>query len=387
VSAQRIPFIGAFESTYQPVFDVDVMETTGHSLRWREDLDLLAACGVRDVRYPVRWHRVEREPGRFDWTETDEQLAYLHERGLRPIVDLVHHTSYPRWTGGFGEPRFGAALVRYVRAFAERYPWIPAYTIFNEPFTTFLLAGQEGIWAPHWSGLEGFIALVRNVFPALTEASRVCRELLPDADHVYVEACERSTGTGEAGRAYASYVNDRRFFLTDLFLGREISIDRPFVRDVVHAGGADLLRIEPGHIDVLGLDYYAHNQWFWSARSVGTTASPNPAPLASLIVEYWDRYELPCILGETNIRGFPSDRATWLKYTLEHCELAQDAGVPFLGEIPIDPRVTECGDQGDPIVHKYPDAPVSKAYQALAATVIQELQHADTGPELPEVQL
>ena len=28
-----IPFIGAFESTYQPAFDTDVFETTGHDLR------------------------------------------------------------------------------------------------------------------------------------------------------------------------------------------------------------------------------------------------------------------------------------------------------------------------------------------------------------------
>jgi ATP-binding protein involved in chromosome partitioning len=68
-------------------------------------------------------------------------------------------------------------------------------------------------------------------------------------------------------------------------------------------------------------------------------------------------------------------------------KLAAEAGVPFLGEIPIDPRVAECGDGGDPIVHKYPDSPVAKAYQALAATVLQRLQHADRGPELPEAQL
>jgi hypothetical protein len=37
------------------------------------------------------------------------------------------------------------------------------------------------------------------------------------------------------------------------------------------------------------------------------------------------------MLGETNIRGFASDRATWLKYTLEQCEMARDAGVPLEG--------------------------------------------------------
>jgi ATP-binding protein involved in chromosome partitioning len=66
-------------------------------------------------------------------------------------------------------------------------------------------------------------------------------------------------------------------------------------------------------------------------------------------------------------------------------KLASEAGVPFLGEIPIDPRVTECGDNGDPIVHKYPDSPVAQAYLALAATVKRELSK-DQGQELPEVQ-
>jgi ATP-binding protein involved in chromosome partitioning len=67
-------------------------------------------------------------------------------------------------------------------------------------------------------------------------------------------------------------------------------------------------------------------------------------------------------------------------------KLAAAAGVPFLGEIPIDPRVAECGDNGEPIVSKYPDSPVAKAYAALAKTVEEQLKkHAQT--ELPGLQL
>src|SRR5436309_8503663 len=43
-------------------------------------------------------------------------------------------------------------------------------------------------------------------------------------------------------------------------------------------------------------------------------------------------------------------------------KLAGEGNTPFLGEIPIDPRVAECGDDGDPIVHRYPDSPVARAY-------------------------
>jgi ATP-binding protein involved in chromosome partitioning len=68
-------------------------------------------------------------------------------------------------------------------------------------------------------------------------------------------------------------------------------------------------------------------------------------------------------------------------------KLAADAGVPFLGEIPIDPRVAECGDAGDPMVHKYPDSEVAKAYLALASRVAEELQKAPATPELPGLKL
>ncbi len=68
-------------------------------------------------------------------------------------------------------------------------------------------------------------------------------------------------------------------------------------------------------------------------------------------------------------------------------KLASEAGVPFLGEIPIDPRVTECGDAGEPIVHKYPDSAVAKSYRDLAATIIQGLRQSQPGPELPELKI
>ena len=66
-------------------------------------------------------------------------------------------------------------------------------------------------------------------------------------------------------------------------------------------------------------------------------------------------------------------------------KLAAEAGVPFLGEIPIDPRVAECGDAGEPIVQKHPDSPIARSYQELAKTVQKELENQGTPPELPSL--
>jgi len=48
---------------------------------------------------------------------------------------------------------------------------------------------------------------------------------------------------------------------------------------------------------------------------------------------------------------------------------ADELGVPFLGEIPLDPRVAAQGDAGTPIVVADPDSVVSKAFFRLAAQV------------------
>jgi len=67
-------------------------------------------------------------------------------------------------------------------------------------------------------------------------------------------------------------------------------------------------------------------------------------------------------------------------------KLAQEAGVPCLGEIPIDPRVARCGDQGEPIVQKHPDSVVAAAYRELA-TAVQAAMARAAGQQLPEAQL
>jgi hypothetical protein len=328
-----IELVGGFETTYLPAHDRDVAETTEHDRRWREDLALLQELGISQLRYPVRWHRVERTPGRFDWNETDRVFEHMRAAGLRPIVDLVHHTSYPPWLErGFADPRFRGAYLRYAEGLARRYPWIEAYTLFNEPFSTLFLAGHEGIWPPYVRGVRGFVRLMRNVLPAVSEAMSLYRALLPGARHVFIDTCERHCAGVPEAEAYTTMANDRRFIVLDLLTGHDLAPERPFVAELLRAGGASLLDLPPGEIDVLGLDFYAHCQWdFAGPRGGGTVPSKTPGTLASRITEYWERYRRPCMLTETNIRGYASDRASWLKYTLEQCEQARDAGVPLEG--------------------------------------------------------
>ena len=50
--------------------------------------------------------------------------------------------------------------------------------------------------------------------------------------------------------------------------------------------------------------------------------------------------------------------------------MAEKFGVPFLGEIPIDPEIRKGGDNGEPIVFSKPDSPSAKAFEEIAERLI-----------------
>jgi len=56
-------------------------------------------------------------------------------------------------------------------------------------------------------------------------------------------------------------------------------------------------------------------------------------------------------------------------------KVSQDYSVPFLGSIPLDPRVCEASDLGHPFIMEHPDSPASKAFMEIVeklTTYIQE---------------
>ncbi len=55
-------------------------------------------------------------------------------------------------------------------------------------------------------------------------------------------------------------------------------------------------------------------------------------------------------------------------------ELADDLGVPLLGQLPLVAELREGGDNGNPITVAYPDSEVAKAFQAIATRIATELK-------------
>lgn len=68
--------------------------------------------------------------------------------------------------------------------------------------------------------------------------------------------------------------------------------------------------------------------------------------------------------------------------------VAEELGVDFLGELPIDPNVVAGGDSGKPIVATHPEAPVSEALRELAGTVARKLVVlAERTPKLADANI
>ena len=54
-------------------------------------------------------------------------------------------------------------------------------------------------------------------------------------------------------------------------------------------------------------------------------------------------------------------------------------GVPFLGEVPLDPQVVVGGDSGAPIVVLDPTSPAAAAFRELARQIVQQMESGMAG--------
>jgi len=67
--------------------------------------------------------------------------------------------------------------------------------------------------------------------------------------------------------------------------------------------------------------------------------------------------------------------------------LAKTAGVPFLGEVPLEQRLRESGDDGIPVVVAAPDSITAMAFQAVVNQMVLSVSHyARTEAILPEIE-
>jgi len=330
--------ISGFESTHIFGSGKDVLQTTRHAEFYEQDLRLVKQTGLKYLRYSVPWHSIEREKGVYDWRWMDKAVACLREFGIKPIFDPLHHTSFPEWlTDGFANPEFPESYLKFVSALSDRYWWVRDYTVANEPFVTTWFCGHEGFWYPYFRGASNFVPMMINVGKTISLVSRMLVEKYADVRLIHVDAAEKHRAMDFESEPHSFFHNAVRFLVPDLILGK-INHEHQLY-SYLHDNGTTKDQLfwfeeNPARIDVLGLDYYSHCELEWGREG---RIYPNQMPEGFLptALEYAERYKLPLMLTETNIRGYVSDRISWLKFMVEQCEILEEKlkpmNIPFEG--------------------------------------------------------
>ncbi|MBA2336848.1 MAG: Mrp/NBP35 family ATP-binding protein [Acidimicrobiia bacterium] len=96
---------------------------------------------------------------------------------------------------------------------------------------------------------------------------------------------------------------------------------------------------------------------------VVTTPQLAAQKVAARVADMARRSHMPVVGVVENMSGFTTDEGR--HYTLFGAgggqALADDLGVPLIGQIPLDPLVVEGGDEGHPVVRAHPGAPAATA--------------------------
>jgi beta-glucosidase len=337
---------GGIENTFVPQTRtghraLDEYQLIGHYEHWREDLALARELGLKAMRWGVPWYRVEPQPGEFDWRWIDEVLPYMvEELGITPIIDLMHY-GCPFWLNKeFANVDYPRAVARYAAEFARRYKGLVHwYTPLNEPLINALMCGMRGLWPPYLRGDRGYLRIMLQLARGITGTVEAIKEIDSQAIMVHVEATGLTRTVRDDLAALALEDQHRGYICYDLLTG-SITPDHPLFAWLVRSGVspddlADLARRRIS-IDVLGMNFYPQ----WSTKQLyidnrGRLSYRNidqdGAGFATLIEDYYRRYQVPIMITETSALGPEDVRSRWLDASVAAIKNLRQKGVPVIG--------------------------------------------------------
>jgi dTDP-4-dehydrorhamnose reductase len=314
----------------------DQLAETGHYERSEEDIKAIASLGIRALRYPLLWEKMQpEEDGTIDWSWADLQLQRIKQQGITPIAGLLHHGSGPAWTD-LAHPAFPEQFAAYAKQVALRFPWLQYYTPINEPLTTARLYGH---WYPHAKDDRSFIKMLLNQLKGIVLAMQEIRKINPSAVLVQTEDLCKIHSTG-AMAGQAAFENERRWLTWDLLCGkvtaahalwnwlRSVGIDEPALH---------FFTAHPCPPGIIGCNYYVTSERYldectalYPAHTHGGNGSiayadmecvrvQQPAGLKVLLTETWDRYNIGIAVTETHLHCTREEQLRWFAETWEVC--------------------------------------------------------------------
>jgi len=317
-----VPFqsylMAGFECSSHRRFDgkrIDMVAATRHDVFALRDYARLSELGIQTSRDGLRWHLIESSPRRYDFTSVASQLDAARSAGVQVIWDLFHY-GYPDGLNIFAPDfpdrfaDFAAGFSRFHLSQTGRAPWVVPV---NEISFFSWIAGDEGRFYPHARGRadELKIQLVRAALAARAAILDVCpgARFVSSEPAVYVKSRPEDGDNAEGAEHYR--------------LSQYQTLDMLTGRLAPELGG------RADHIDVIGVNYYPHNQWYYPDREMIPLGADDYRPFHLILAEIYERYRIPIIVSETGAEGM--ERVPWYRYIRAECETAITMGVDLQG--------------------------------------------------------
>lgn len=309
---------------------VDEMEKTGHYIHWEKDFDLVKEMGIEFLRYGPPYYKTHLAPGKFDWSFADITFKRLRELDITPLVDLCHF-GLPDWLGDFQNPDFPHYFAEYATAFATRFPYLQFYTPVNEIFIAAMFSAQYGWWNERLCSDKAFVNALKNLSKANVMAMHAILKVQPDATFIQSESTEYFHATEPSALPLARFLNQKRFLSLDLTYGFPINVtmyEYLLQNGMTKSEYNWFTQNQVKARCIMGNDYYVTNEHLVHPDG-STQASGEIFGYYVLTNQYYNRYKLPIMHTETNIR-MPACKEWLLKQWANLHRLKQD-GVPIIG--------------------------------------------------------
>ncbi len=295
---------------------LDLVHATKHDLFAESDYRLLQQHGISTVREGLRWHLIEAQPQRFDFYSAAPIIRAAQASGTEVIWDLWHY-GWPDDIDIFSA-EFVKRFTQFARAAAE---------LLSDSFETPLICPVNEISFFAWAGGDAGIfnpfaqkrgnELKQQLGRTSIEAISAIREVNARVRICHVDPLINvipQKPTPENCAAASSY-HQSQYEAGDMIMGRTAP----------ELGGRDDL------IDLIGVNYYIHNQWTYPGEggSMIVPSDPRYRHVRDLLRENYDHYRKPIFVAETGIED--ETRPAWLRYMCNEVYGAIAAGVPVQG--------------------------------------------------------